>query len=284
MPELPEVETIHSGLLRLLTESEQPVSNWDLTVDWHYIRTKIVSAPIVRMQRKGKNLAWYTKDFSVILHLRMTGRLTVLYVDSPIDSILGSFKHVRAVFSFSNSVLSASFRLIFTDTRGFGICEVNEGADPNRDYWKFRNLGPDPTNPEEWSYEIFRNIIAKTGINRIGTVLMRQELIAGIGNIYRSEILFDAGILPFRRPDTLTETEISKLFDSINRVLAAGIKAGGCSISDYRDIFTNKGSFQKQLMVYQRDGKYCLNCGTGVIQTADIEKMRRAFWCPNCQE
>lgn len=111
--------------------------------------------------------------------------------------------------------------------------------------------------------------------------LLDQSQIAGIGNMYRSEILHRAGIAPDRPTTDLTILEVHDLSGFIRDVINTAIQLRGSTISDYRDTDGNRGSFQALLRVYGRHGKPCLNCGTTIIRSTEFD--RTVFYCPKCQ-
>jgi formamidopyrimidine-DNA glycosylase len=119
------------------------------------------------------------------------------------------------------------------------------------------------------------------GDKKIGLVLMDQEIISGIGNIYRSEILFEAGLKPSKKIKKLKENEWQKLYLSMKKVLHKAIKMRGTSQSDYRDTSGAPGNFQKALRVYKKDGKKCSRCD--IMIKRQMLGQRSVFFCPQCQ-
>lgn len=141
-------------------------------------------------------------------------------------------------------------------------------------------LGVDAMS-REFTYKKFSDILKKRQGRPIGIILMEQDLIAGIGNIYRSEILYEAGILPTRLSKNLTEKERKKIYQQIGITLKKAIRLRGTSDSDYRDTSGAPGNFHKILKVYRREKKKCLKCDTIVVR----KKLggRSVFFCPRCQ-
>ena len=111
---------------------------------------------------------------------------------------------------------------------------------------------------------------------------MDQSVIRGIGNIYASEILFAAHILPTRVVSSLTQSEVKTLASSITKILSKAINLRGTSVSDYRDASGQKGQFQNHLKVYKKDTLPCQKCGTIIEKT--IVAQRSTFYCPKCQK
>jgi len=130
--------------------------------------------------------------------------------------------------------------------------------------------------------EILKGKSASWRNKSIGLVLMEQELMSGIGNIYRSEILYEARVLPQRKIESLSKNERNKIYKSIFIVLNKAIELRGTSDSDYRDTSGAPGNFQKVLKVYRKTGKKCQKCAT-IIKKSTLGQ-RSVFYCPKCQK
>ena len=153
-----------------------------------------------------------------------------------------------------------------------------------------KSKGVDPFS-KDFTLQAFSGIISEhknktrhsrvTGKN-IKSILMNQSAIAGIGNIYASEIPYAAKLNPLRKLSSLNNKEIELLHRSILKILTKAIKMRGTSISDYRDANGEKGSFQNQLKVYGKAGKKCHKCDT--IIAKEIVEQRSTFYCPTCQK
>lgn len=292
MPELPEVETIHRQIVEKLgvpASKEDYQQNWQMTVDYYHLMGGRRTTPLVRTQRKGKNIVFYGSEYRVHTHLRMSGRIHILHnPTSSGEEVASAFRHCKMVMLMSCvSVPDRSFRMAFTDTRGFGVYSMTPSSNPWLDINEIRRLGIDPTYPDEWTLYNFNKALLRFPRMPVGSVIMRQDVVAGIGNIYRSEILHYAGVNPLRAVHELTNDEIETIFSSISQILTKAIELRGTSIagghSTYRDASGQRGDMVSQLAVYQRDGLTCRNCGVGVIRSFDIEKLRRIYYCPECQ-
>ena len=147
-------------------------------------------------------------------------------------------------------------------------------------YPDYQKLGPEPLS-RGFTLEKFQEILEKArgGIKK---ALMDQEKIAGIGNIYADEILFEAKISPLREAMEIKPAEIKILYQAIKKILTKAIKAKGTSVSDYRRPSGKEGNFQKFLQVYRRAGKPCFRCGEK-IQRLKLSG-RSAHFCPHCQK
>jgi len=166
--------------------------------------------------------------------------------------------------------MASGRELRFIDPRRFGKLQVLEGS-------SFAAPGTEPIAAgRERFVALFKG--RKTPIK---SALLNQSLLSGIGNIYADESLFSAGVRPRRKAASLTRAELFRLYDAIQQVLAEAISAGGSSISDYVDASGSSGLFQLQHRVYQRTGKPCLICGTGIKRV--VIAGRSSHYCPSCQ-
>jgi formamidopyrimidine-DNA glycosylase len=198
-------------------------------------------------------------DSQFIVHLGMTGRLTVGPPDVPLA------KHTHLI-----ARLKSGRELRFVDPRMFGkLAVVRE---------PFETAG---TEPLDIGFELFTGLFRKRQ-TPIKSALLNQKLLRGIGNIYADESLARAGIRPRRRAATLTRADLHRLFQSVQQVLNAAIAAGGSSVSDYVDAAGEPGFFQFQHRVYGREGEPCLSCGTPIKRV--VIAGRSSHYCPKCQE
>jgi len=143
------------------------------------------------------------------------------------------------------------------------------------------SLGIDALSPK-LTQKHFQGLLSEKKKRPIGVVLLEQDLIAGIGNIYRSEALFLAGVLPTRRIETLTKKEWLKILPAIKKVLQRAVKLRGTSDGDFRDTDGLEGRFQRMLHVYGRTGKSCKKCDTIILRKKIGQ--RSVFYCPRCQK
>lgn len=208
---------------------------------------------IEEVERRGKYIVFSLERGFLVFHLRMTGRLIV--GDLPVDD-------ARAVFRLEGGYLS------FVDPRRLATLEYAREL--------HLDLGPEPLGDLSWLPEALRK-----SRRPIKLWLLDQRKIAGIGNIYAAEILFQAGIDPRRPANSLTDEEIRRLQEAIPAVLEKAIRYRGTTFSDYRDPQGNPGEFQGLLQVYQRAGEPCYRCGTP-IQRIELGG-RGTYFCPRCQ-
>jgi formamidopyrimidine-DNA glycosylase len=275
MPELPEAETIAAGLRNCLigkkikkvtcrTKSlRRPLSQRKLNRDC--AETKIIA-----VTRRGKAIiVQLSNNKAIIIQLGMTGACRVCPTkETPL-------KHEHVLFELSGN---KSWR--YEDARRFGMVESYSPDNQKRLPIFLKNVGPEPFSDEfsgEYLFEITRKRSAK-----IKEILLNQQIVAGIGNIYVSEILFRAGIHPARQANKLTLPDCRKLVKYTRTILQDAITAGGTTISDYKDVNGEEGKFTRELQVYGHAGEKCNKCKTP-IATETIGG-RSTFYCPECQK
>ena len=286
MPELPEVQTIVDDLNKKI-KGDTITGFWS---DWK----KSIKMPVEKFERKikgkkilsasriGKNIFInLAAEKTIYIHLKMTGHLLAK------SNVKSQMSKVRKDY-FSEKVnqyihhifyLKSGRTLEFSDLRKFGKIILVD-TDKIQELKEIKNLGVDAMG-KEFALEKLNEILDNRK-TKIKLLLMDQGKIAGIGNIYVSEILFEAGILPSRPANALKKEEKIRLHSTIKKILKKAIKLRGTSDSDYRDTAGAPGKFQEVLKVYRRAGKKCPRCGT-IIQR---EKMgqRGTFFCPVCQK
>lgn len=278
MPELPEVETVARTLApditgkKLCALSCLNTSSWADELDYDFLAA--VLPRVERVGRKGKLLLIYFEPFwyagneilALAFHLKMSGRL--FYYSAPKEPE----KHTRIILHFENGQ-----SVFFDDVRKFGYCRfLTNKSSENWDFWK--KLAKDPL---EMTAGDFKEAIKKRKAS-IKSVLLQQDIVSGIGNIYADEALFAAKIAPHRKANTLSDTEILCLYQSIRAVLEESIKFCGSSIKDYRTARGDVGSFQNKFNVYGREGAHCFSCNT--LLEKEILVGRTTIFCPHCQK
>lgn len=297
MPELPEVETIVDDLNRkikgdAITDfwSDAPKSLKNITVE--KFRKEIVGRKIVRAHRIGKNMfidltggpasnasRSNAGGKTIYIHLKMTGHLLVKSSKLKVKNDGKYFSDKVNQYIHHTWTLGKDKTLEFSDLRKFAKIVLLDTKDI-RNYKDIATLGVDALSGE-LTLDKFKKILDKKKKTPIGIVLMDQNLISGIGNIYRSEILFEAGVMPTRIAKDLKDSEIKEIYKQIAIVLKKAIKLRGTSDSDYRDTDGAPGHFHEVLKVYRREKQNCKKCGT-IIKRIKIGG-RSAFYCPRCQ-
>ena len=274
MPEMPEVEIIRRYLDTQV--AGKTIMNLDIRLprmikwpDVEGFRALVTGRTIKSMNRRGKYLLMeLDNDSKVVFHLRMTGRLVYEPTGETSDH------HARVIFHLQDGA-----SLVYGDTRTLGTIH---GLKP-QELGMLKGLAE--MGPEPLSAEFTAEYLYKTANQRkvaIKSFLLNQKYIGGIGNIYADEALFLAGIHPLRPANSLTQAECSRLWESVNKVIADGIADGGTTFRDYQNGEGGKGSHQEHLYVYGRKGEQCRNCGA-VIERITVGG-RGTHFCPNCQE
>jgi formamidopyrimidine-DNA glycosylase len=274
MPELPEVETTAAGLRRILPgrrivrmETFTAKLRRPLSVE---LRRHILGRKIIAVRRRAKFLIVEFDNLRVLLiHLGMTGACRIVPQSQP------RAKHEHVVWTLDNRL---SWR--YHDPRRFGLVEIMTIAKPGADPEILQGLPPEPLS-RQFSSKYMSATCA--GQRPIKLILMDQSRVSGVGNIYDSESLFLAGIRPTRRANSLTAAEIAKLTASIKQILRRAIRAGGTTISDFRDVHGETGQFRLKLMAYGRENEICRHCRSGKIHRI-IMGGRSTFYCPICQK
>jgi len=271
MPELPEVETIKNRLIPLLvgrrilkveflwpkTLLAPPVTEFNRRVDGRVIE---------KLDRRGKYLILCLDSTDVLLvHLRMTGAFLISE-----DQITISNKHVRAVM-----YLDGEKRLYFIDPRKFGKFQLVSG-----DSSTLLKLGPEPMS-EMFTVQYLVEILAGRKMP-IKALLVVQSMIAGIGNMYADEALYQARIHPLRQAESLSLQDINELYVAIRQVLQKAIDSGGASVSDYFHPDGVKGKAQEEFRVAHRRGGNCADCGGSIMRI--VVRQRGTYLCPKCQK
>lgn len=264
MPELPEVETTVKGLQKVLNRAF--VDIWTDIGKFKKLK-QLKGKKVKKIWRRGKNIIFEFSDgYSLLIHQKMTGHF--LYGNWKRDK---ANKYIHLKFLLDNKKI-----LALSDLRKFAKAELWKTQDLIK---KLSFLGPEPLS-KSFTFNKFKEIIKKKG--RIKQLLMNQELIAGIGNIYSDEILWQAKVHPFKQAFELTEKELKDIYRYIKVVLKKAVKLGGTSISDYRDTKGEKGSFEKIRKIYRREGENCSRCRTK-IKRAKLGS-RSTHFCSQCQK
>jgi len=295
MPELPEVETVVRDLKKRVVGRRV----LDVWTDWpKYFRgmslaqfkKNVVGKKIVGITRRGKNiLIDLSNNHLVLIHQKMTGHLLlgIWNYELGIWRPAGKSKEmndpkngfIRLIFFLGKGVFSRQARsepmLALSDLRRFAkiLCGPKDKILNLPD---LKNLGPEAL---EIPYKSFRELF-KTKRGRIKQVLMDQQFVVGIGNIYSDEILYLAKIHPLSRVEKLKEPHIKALYLAMKKILEKGIKMRGTSSDDFRDTYGKKGNYGSVILTYQRHGQ---KCAKGHLIHRIKVAQRSAHFCPTCQ-
>jgi formamidopyrimidine-DNA glycosylase len=264
MPELPEVETIARSLRpelvgRTILEADLRWSRTLASPSPKKFREQIKGQKIREVTRRAKYFILHLSDFSLLVHLRMSGDLYMR------NSTIQPDKHDRLVIK-----LSGNQSLVFNDTRKFGRAWLV--ADPGE---VLGNLGPEPLGRDFTSQWLHAALRKKH--RQLKPLLLDQSFLAGLGNIYTDEALHLAKLHPLRASDSVTAKQAEALREAIRKVLREGIRRNGASI----DWVYRGGEFQNYFRVYDRAGKPCPVCGTKIQRI--VVGQRGTHFCPKCQ-
>jgi formamidopyrimidine-DNA glycosylase len=277
VPELPEVESLR----RILARSVAGRILRDVTVREARLRrsvapelaSAIVGAAVERIGRRAKYLLLELSGGQVMLvHLGMSGSLTHRgdgFDPGPFDP-----RHDHIEFKLDDGTL-----LVYNDPRRFGMIKIVPRAELEQ-VAELKDLGPEPLSREFSSEYLWRT--TRRRLAAIKNFLMDQRIVAGIGNIYASEILFRAGVRPTRRGGRVTRDEVSRIVKATAEVLREAIDGRGTTFRSYRDSRGQPGRFAERLRVYDREGKPCVDCSTPI--RALVLGQRSSFYCPKCQK
>jgi formamidopyrimidine-DNA glycosylase len=270
LPELPEVQTIVDGLSQQIigktVQSCNVIRENLIQGNCNNFVSFFANRKVNHVFRRGKFLIFQFDDTSreLLVHLRMSGKFVI-------SSKQVTNAYDRILFQFSDQSL-----LIYNDVRCFGTLELIED-------WKLhpsiQKLGVEPLD-KKFSTKFLQEKLTKKN-TAIKTFLLDQTIIAGLGNIYVAEILFDSRIHPTRGTKTITFQEAQKLIRSTKKILRLALEKNGTSISDFRRVDDKTGEFQDFLKVYGKEKKACPRC-TSLIQRIK-QQQRSSYFCSQCQ-
>ncbi len=294
MPELPEVETISRQLNDALTG--RVISSVVVYRDKNFFGDtgSLVGRTIKSVKRKAKTIVIEFEDFEdlVQVHLKMTGQL--IYIEKIQNNktekkqkgenrIVGGHPSADWVTELPNKftrvelVFDGGSKLFFNDMRAFGWMRT---ISRTQEHKTSRTQVPDVVD-DEFSLEYFAKVLSR--IQRpIKVVLLDQQLMGGIGNIYANDALNMARVLPSRSAKSLSIVEVKALHEAIKHVIDLGIRSGGASAANYVDTKGLGGTYQNYFLTYKREGQPCKNCGGKIVKI----KLggRGTFYCPGCQK
>ena len=270
MPELPEVETVRNTLKKYILN--KTIKSVELYYDDIVAtdKTKFINGlknkKIKDILRVGKWLIFELDDFYMLSHLRMEGKYFIKNYDEERN------KHEHVIFNLNDCTLR------YHDTRKFGKMYLVEKDKLHTDT-PLKDIGLEP-----FSKEFDANYLkAKLNKNKpIKTLLLEQDKIAGIGNIYADEILFLSRINPLTKGSSLTNKNLEDIAKYSKSVLEEAIKMGGTTIRSYTSSLGVTGRFQQSLKVHCREKEECFNCKEKIIKIT--VSGRGTYYCPNCQK
>ncbi|MDO8495148.1 MAG: bifunctional DNA-formamidopyrimidine glycosylase/DNA-(apurinic or apyrimidinic site) lyase [bacterium] len=307
MPELPEIETIKRDLEKKIIGKkiagvevrEKKIVHPNPKV----FATALTGNKFTKIDRRGKLLIFHLvsppkfsseklrrarPDKFLLAHMKMTGQLVYRYDHK---TIYGGHDVPKTITTLPNNFTRVIFRfqdksiLYFNDMRKFGYLKIVSGEVKNKIL--ATRFGPDAFTPK-LSLRVLKEVLEKRDKSSLKAVLMDQQSIAGIGNIYADEICFMAGLLPQRKINTLDVNDVKRLHNCIGHVLAHAVRHRGTTFGtrttqNYVDSEGKHGNYLDFLKVYQRDGEKCLKCKKVIIQK-DITAGRGTRFCKICQK
>jgi formamidopyrimidine-DNA glycosylase len=288
MPELPEVETIRTGLSKLLPGKVIK----DVWYDWDKsfpnapsdVARFLVGSKIEKVRRRAKVLIIeLSGGWALIIHLKMTGQLVFVGekqrfgAGHPGKELVGELpaKSTHVILDFTDGS-----KLFFNDQRKFGWMRLMPAIEiPEIDF--FKKFGPEPLD-DDFTVDRFIERLMRRKNSNIKAVLLDQTVIAGVGNIYADESLWGAKIHPATLVSKIPKDKLVTLYSALRDVLTLSIKKGGSTDKNYVDAQGQKGSYLSFANVFRREGQPCPRCGT------PIDKIRVAgrgtHICPHCQK
>jgi len=287
MPELPEVETVRRGLEPALAGAvftavtlRRPDLRFPLPTDF---ARRLHGARVGALGRRGKYLtASLDSGETLVMHLGMSGRFTVAFGDrrgrpgdfhraAPTDP---AHDHVRFLVTGPQGDAS----IVYNDPRRFGFMDLVATAAIDRST-HFLTMGPEPLGPD-FTPEALAGALRDRSAP-IKAALLDQAVVAGLGNIYVCEALFEAGVSPRRKSANVSKLASRKLHAAIQMTLLRAIDAGGSSLRDFAGSDGALGYFQHRFKVYDREGDKCVSCSAAVQRI--VQSGRSTYLCGKCQ-
>jgi len=270
MPELPEVETTLRGIEPHLLNQRinrvvvrDPRLRWPVPVEV----SKAEGQHFVSLERRGKYLLIKLEQGGLIIHLGMSGSLRIL------EHALTPQKHDHI-----DVVLDNGLCLRFNDPRRFGAFLWVDGEMASHEL--IRDLGPEPLSPAFTAEYLYRR--SRDRRVAVKNFIMNGHIVVGVGNIYASESLFMAGIHPQRAAGRVSLQRYEGLAAAIRDVLSRAIRRGGTTLRDFVNSSGAPGYFAQELLVYDRAGGDCFQCGASI--RLKVLGQRSSFYCPTCQK
>ncbi|MSP11944.1 MAG: DNA-formamidopyrimidine glycosylase [Chloroflexi bacterium] len=270
MPELPEVESIRRSLIlgglpgKCILDAAVFWRRTIQTPEVDLFLALIRGETIIDIDRRGKYIQFsLSGGLHLLTHMRMTGGLFLMSGSTPLHP------HTRVIFH-----LDDGRDLRFVDQRKFGRLALVENPDQI-----LASLGPEPLSPE-FTVDQLANSLHKRS-RAIKPLLLDQAIVAGLGNIYVDEVLYEARIHPLRPANNLEAKEMLALYTAIRRVLKSAVDQGGTTFDSFANATGQPGKFQEELVVFHQVGLPCPRCNTPILRL--VVAQRGTHICPNCQ-
>lgn len=287
MPELPEVETVRTGLQQLIVGREIADVSFDTPKSFPNAPEEVAAflkgANIQEVRRRAKVLLIdLSSGYTLVTHLKMTGQLVYRGTQNfgaghPSDSLIGELpdRSTRVTITFADGS-----KLFFNDQRKFGWMKLYPTVEvPNIDFMK--KVGPEPLD-EDFTAPAFALRFARRKNTTIKAALLDQTVVAGVGNIYADESLWGAKLHPATLVRDLPQKKLETLFRELQYVLRLAIEKGGSTDKNYVNAEGKRGSYIDFARVFRREGQACPRCGTTIVKLRVAG--RGTHVCPTCQQ
>ncbi|MBL6847481.1 MAG: bifunctional DNA-formamidopyrimidine glycosylase/DNA-(apurinic or apyrimidinic site) lyase [Alphaproteobacteria bacterium] len=274
MPELPEVETVCRALSKVLTNSRiKKIEFYRKDLRWQVkdnLEVSLKNNIFIDPYRRGKYILIPTNtDKIFLIHLGMSGQIRIKKKD-----IVQKHDHMRMIVENNNK----HFVVTYNDSRRFGYIDLFKKKEL-REHFLLSKIGVEPLG-RELTTEYLKNNFKKRVIN-IKNALIDQKIIAGIGNIYASEILYKAKINPLRKVNSLSQNDLNSIITFTKIILKRSIDVGGTTIRDHMQPDGSLGYFKQKLQVYGKVNEKCKTCNSYIVK--EVISNRSTFICKHCQ-
>ena len=272
MPEIAEVRTVARTLNksivgRKIIGIDTPYDKIIKTPKDEFINT-LTNKTFKEVSNIGKWLIFNMGDYSFLSHLRMEGK----YFIKPSDEELNKHEHI--IFHLDDNT-----DLRYHDVRKFGVMMLTKTKDIDK-VPEIDKLGFEPDSDKLTKEYLYDKINSSN--KPIKELLLDQEIVNGLGNIYVDEVLFASGINPGREGKTINLEECQRIKDNAKRIITKATELGGTTIRTYTSSLGVKGSYQTNLRVHTKEGEKCPNCGEIILKTR--VGGRGTYYCPKCQK
>ena len=274
MPELPEVETVCRALSKVIKNSRiKKIEFYRKDLRWQVkdnLEVSLKNNIFIDPYRRGKYILIPTNtDKIFLIHLGMSGQIRIKKKD-----IVQKHDHMRMIVDNNNK----HFVVTYNDSRRFGYIDLFKKKEL-REHFLLSKIGVEPLG-RELTTEYLQNNFKKRVIN-IKNALIDQKIIAGIGNIYASEILYKAKINPLRKVNSLSQNDLNSIITFTKIILKKSIDVGGTTIRDHMQPDGSLGYFKQKLQVYGKVNEKCKTCNSFIVK--EVISNRSTFICKHCQ-
>lgn len=274
MPELPEVETVCRALSKVIKNSRiKKIEFYRKDLRWQVkdnLEVSLKNNIFIDPYRRGKYILIPTNtDKIFLIHLGMSGQIRIKKKD-----IVQKHDHMRMIVENNNK----HFVVTYNDSRRFGYIDLFKKKEL-REHFLLSKIGVEPLG-RELTTEYLQNYFKKRVIN-IKNALIDQKIIAGIGNIYASEILYKAKINPLRKVNSLSQNDLNSIITFTKIILKKSIDVGGTTIRDHMQPDGSLGYFKQKLQVYGKVNEKCKTCNSFIVK--EVISNRSTFICKHCQ-